>query len=620
MKKILYIITIALALPLFSSCAGMLEEDNFGNPTIESMMSNEENIVLLVGQAYADLKWVHDHWGYWGVSSLTSDECITPVRTPGDHWLDSYYWKRLHTHDWNWMGDAFKNIWNSTISGAVLCNKLLSTLDEYKANISESLYKQYVGELEVVRSYYYYLLFDCFGRIPYLEKFEDKTEPLMEPHDVWSNLVNCLERNAPNLPKVNDANRATNYGRVTQGFAYALLARLYLNAESFDCTPENITLNDNSVYRGTYVPVAGVNDFYTNAVACCDMVIDSKAYSIEENFFSNFKIKNENSKENIFVLVEDGNASFDMRYNGSMANKLRMVILTNHYGLQSAYDLIEKPWNGFCARPAFIDRYAETDVRGPGPAPAGITNEDLPAVPEEWAEIYKNNSTGLATAIKNEFMPLVREFSATVQGYGTQRTQEWGWFVGPIFDKDGVIILDEQNQLCFCFKDVESLDGASWNAGARLSKYEIDKTGTYDWGENDFVLMRYADVLWMREEALLRGGQGSTLANSEDFKMMRNRAFAYDEDPSAAYETAYTTAITLDNIIDERGREFAWEMVRRRDLIRFGKFNDPNYLQYVSAKDDYRKWFPIPFSVLEKSKRDENGVRIWTQNYGYEGF
>lgn len=617
MKKILYIIAIALVLPVFNSCAGLLEEENFGNPTIESMMGNEENVVLLVGQAYADLKWVHDHWGYWGVSSLTSDECITPVRLPGEHWLDSYYWKRLHNHDWNWMGDAFKNIWNSTISGAVLCNKLLATLEENKTAMSETLYKQYVGELEVLRSYYYYLLFDCFGRIPYLEEFVDETSPLMEPQDVWSHLVNCLERNAPNMPKVTDANRASNYGRVTQGFAYSLLARLYLNAESFDCTTENVELEDNTQYRSSFIPVKSATDFYSNAVACCDEVISSGAYSIEDNYFTNFRIKNESSKENIFVLVEDGNASFDLRYNGSMMNKMRMLALTNHYGLQEAYGLVEKPWNGFCARPMYMDRFNERDVRGPGPAPANIKNEDLPAIPEEWAEL---SAAELSKKIKEEFLPEVEAFSKTVQGYGTQRTEEWGWFVGPIFNKDGVIILDEQNQLCFCFKDVESLDAASWNAGARLNKYELDKTGTYAWGENDFVLMRYADVLWMKEEAILRGGQGTSGANTADFQKMLKRAFAYESDPKAAYEAAYTTALTLDNILDERGREFSWEMVRRRDLIRFGKFNDPTYLQYVEAKDDYRKWFPIPFSVLEKGKLDENGNRIWTQNYGYDGF
>ena len=619
MKKIFYILTVALALPLLHSCADMLEEENFGNPTIESMMGNEENVVLLVGQAYADLKWVHDHWGYWGVSSLTSDECITPIRMPGEHWMDSYYWKRLHNHDWNWMGDAFKNIWNSTISGAVLCNKLLTTLAENNSAMSETLYKQYVGELEVLRSYYYYLLFDCFGRIPYLEEFVDKTEPLMDPADVWSHLVNCLERNAPNMPKVTDGNRASNYGRVTQGFAYSLLARLYLNAESFDCTPDNVKLEDNTKFRSSFVKVGSVNDFYTNAVACCDEVINSGAYGIEDDYFANFKIKNENSRENIFVLVEDGNPDFDLRYNGSMMNKLRMLALTNHYGLQATYGLIEKPWNGFCARPTFIDRYNERDVRGPGPAPTGITNEDLPKIPEEWAEL---KASELAAKIKEEFLPEVTEFSKTVQGYGTQRTEEWGWFVGPIFDKDGVIVLDEQNQLSFCFKDVESLEKASWNAGARLSKYEIDKTGTYAWGENDFVLMRYADVLWMKEEAIKRGGSGVSGSNSADFKLMLKRAFAYEDDPEAAYQAAYpgVVSLTLEDILDERGREFSWEMVRRRDLIRFGKYNDPSYLQYVEATDPYRKWFPIPFSVLEKGKIDENGNRVWTQNQGYEGF
>lgn len=620
MKKILYILTIALVLPMFSSCAGLLEEENFGNPTIETMMKNEENVVLLVGQAYADLKWVHDHWGYWGVSSLTSDECITPIRT-GDHWNDSGYWKRLHNHEWNWLGDAFKNIWNSTISGAVLCNKLLATLDEYKESMNEKLYFQYVGELEVLRTYYYYLLFDCFGRIPYLEEFVDKTEALMEPHDVWSHLVDCLERNAPNMPKINDANRAANYGRVTQGFAYSLLARLYLNAESFDCTAANVKLADNSQYRSSFKAIASEADFYTNAVACCDEVINSDAYGIEDNYFANFKMQNENSKENIFVLVEDGNASFDLRYNGSMMNKLRMLSLTHHYSLQSAFGLVEKPWNGFCARPSFIDRYNKRDVRGPGPAPEGITNADLPSLPEEWAETYKDDPQGLAKAVKDEFLPQVVEFSATVQGYGTQRTEDWGWFVGPIFDKDGVIILDENNALSFVCKEVESLDGASWNAGARLNKYELDKSGTYAWGENDFVLMRYADVLWMKEEAIKRGGMGTSGANTSDFKKMLKRAFAYEDDPEAAYNAAYpgVVALELEDILDERGREFTWEMVRRRDLIRFGKFNKPDYLEYVTAKDDYRKWFPIPFSVLEKGKIDETtGKRFWTQNKGYE--
>ena len=75
MKKIFTIIAASvLTLGTLTSCEDLLEEKNYGNPTVESMMSAEENVVLLVGQAYADIKWLHDHWGYRGVASLTSDE------------------------------------------------------------------------------------------------------------------------------------------------------------------------------------------------------------------------------------------------------------------------------------------------------------------------------------------------------------------------------------------------------------------------------------------------------------------------------------------------------------------------------------------------------------------
>ena len=75
---------------------------------------------------------------------------------------------------------------------------------------------------------------------------------------------------------------------------------------------------------------------------------------------------------------------------------------------------------------------------------------------------------------------------------------------------------------------------------------------------------------------------------------------------------------TIDDILDERGREFTWEMVRRRDLIRYNKFNDIQYVTDAKAKEAVRKWFPIPFSVLEKSLIDDNGQKVWTQTPGYE--
>ena len=571
MKKLFYILA-AVATVSFTACDDLLEEKNYGNPTVEDMMANEENVPLLVGQSYADLKWIHDHWGYWGVSSLTSDECVCPIRLPGKHWNDSGYWKNLNVHTWTEFAECFRNIWNSTISGAVNCNQLIKTLTDNNSKMSEASFKQYIGELEVLRSYYFYLLFDCFGRIPYLEEYVDKTEPLMEPEDVWSHLVACLERNAPNMAVVNDSNRPQNYGRVTQGFAYALLARLYLNAESFGCTETN-------VFKSVEKPATFSGSFMDNCVRCCDAVINSGSYKIESDFFANFKIDNSASKENIFVLVEDGNAEFDHRYNGSMSNKLRIPILTLHYSHQQTWGMIEKPWNGFSARPEFMALYNENDVRGAGNEYETITDADGAQV-----TVHK----------------------------GTRSTKQWGWFVGPVYDAKGEnILLDENKDQSIVRIEIESLDGATWNDGARLWKYEIDKAGAYAYGENDFVLMRYADVLWMKEEAILRGGAGTSGFNSADFNTLKKRTFAYG---GTSFEEAYGAAPTLEMILDERGREFAWELVRRRDLIRFGEYEKVQYVTNTNA--DYR-WFPIPYSVLEKSKRDENGNPYWTQNKGY---
>ena len=572
MKRFVFTIFAAvLAMSLMNSCDKMLEEINYGNPTTADLMTNEANVPLLVGQCYAEVKWLHDHWGYWGVVTLTADEGLCPTRMPDKDWADGGYWRNLNTHNWNEMGGAFRNIWETTISGAVLCNKLLKTMNDYKSSMSDKVYDQYTGELEVMRSYYYYMLFDCFGRIPYLEEFVDRaSDPLMEPCDVWSHLVNCLEKNAPNLPAVtDDASRALNYGRATQGLAYSLLARLYLNAESFDCTPANIKISNEHT-----TPIKSAADFYTNCVRCCDAIINAGSYSIEPDYFTNFKIDNSSSKENIFVIVENGEANIDERSGGDgmMLNKLRISLLTLNYNHQKTYNMLETPWNGFCARPNFIDRFAASDVRGPG----------------------------------NE-------------GKGTNDTKQWGWFLGPVYDASGKLCKDkdEAKSDCIIVKDVTSLTEATDLEGARNIKYEVDKSGKYKYSENDFVLFRYADVLWMKEEAIVRGGSGTSGWDTPDFQTLRKRAFAYDADPAAAYNAAYPNAKTLDGILDERGREFSWENMRRRDLIRFGKFNKNDYIGFITASDDYRKWFPIPYKILEKSVRGADGKPVWTQNPGY---
>lgn len=117
---------------------------------------------------------------------------------------------------------------------------------------------------------------------------------------------------------------------------------------------------------------------------------------------------------------------------------------------------------------------------------------------------------------------------------------------------------------------------------------------------NDLPIFRFADILLMKAEALTR--QGSSGA-----KALFNQIRTYAGAPTIANEP------TLQEIYDERGREFFDENWRRNDMIRFGHYEDeffPHYKDFPDASFDKRhRIFPIPQSDI-----DLNG---WEQNPGY---
>ena len=136
-------------------------------------------------------------------------------------------------------------------------------------------------------------------------------------------------------------------------------------------------------------------------------------------------------------------------------------------------------------------------------------------------------------------------------------------------------------------------------AGARMKKYELDASATNDGKlqSNDIVLFRYADVLLMKSEAKVRNGGNGDAELTE----VRERAGA----------TLDVTA-TLETLLEERLREFAWEGLRRQDLVRFGKFTRAYTDRPQLPKEDtgYTTVFPIHEDVLSLNGK-------LTQNYGY---
>jgi hypothetical protein len=127
----------------------------------------------------------------------------------------------------------------------------------------------------------------------------------------------------------------------------------------------------------------------------------------------------------------------------------------------------------------------------------------------------------------------------------------------------------------------------------------------------DFPMFRLADAYLIYAEAHLRGGGGTAAEAVDLVNAIRERAYGDESGDISAAD------LTLDFILDERGRELIWEGHRRTDLIRFGLFTGGEYLWAFKggtaagqATAETRDLYPLPESELLANPN-------LTQNPGY---
>lgn len=139
----------------------------------------------------------------------------------------------------------------------------------------------------------------------------------------------------------------------------------------------------------------------------------------------------------------------------------------------------------------------------------------------------------------------------------------------------------------------------------RSFKYPEDPDGTTDVTSSDVPLMRYADILLMRAEALneLNG------PNQESIDLINAVRQAANVHVIELIDFGSTEALR-DFILDERGREFHSEFLRRQDLIRHGKFIEMARDRGKPA-EAHHVLFPIPQAEIGRNPELE-------QNEGYQ--
>lgn len=145
----------------------------------------------------------------------------------------------------------------------------------------------------------------------------------------------------------------------------------------------------------------------------------------------------------------------------------------------------------------------------------------------------------------------------------------------------------------------EQNPGSVLMSGALPIKYGEDPDATGEESQIDWIVYRYADVLTLMAEALVREGNAVTQEAVDLLNSVHTRAGlqAYTMSDFATVDSF------LDAVLLERGHELWFEGVRRSDLIRYGKYIEyaRTYKHSVTAQD-YMNLMPLLQSVIDESK------------------
>lgn len=533
-------LTLSTGWAMFS-CTN-LEVDIVSELTPNNFPKNAEQYDAATGGVYAKLAAGFSD-EYWRLQELSTDAAILPARD--GNWDDGGKYREVHKHIWTPDNGTIRSVWRWSYEGVNLVNQTLLMLEPAEESAVKTLK---VSQIRYMRALYYYFLMDLYGNVPILKKFGDKgktntrTEVFTYIEAELKEIINQLptERSLP------------NYARPTKWSAHALLAKMYLNAE---------------VYTGTARP--------NEAIAQCDAIINSGLFDIDSDYLAIFAPDNGPNgkalqiKETIFAVWYD-----PFKSKGNVFSRYSLhprLDLVGKYNLPAAF----RPSNCMSTLLEFYQKFDEPEadkrmamwLRGKQYDSKGNpimikttkgaldskTPEAEKADPIEWHFAF-----GDEMSLKHNSLPEAMDVGKDLLG-----------------DAKGIRNIK--------FWPDPNMDASSRNAS------------------NNMPVFRYADILMMKAEAMLRGGS-PTLGHTavELVNKIRQRA-----------GTTQLSAVTLEQLREERAREFVWEGWRRNDMIRFGEFGKKWELKYDETPA-YRNIYPVPFEQL----RMNNELQ---QNPGYPG-
>ncbi|TCD01374.1 RagB/SusD family nutrient uptake outer membrane protein [Pedobacter psychroterrae] len=555
-NKILMLLLAFIGLTATYSCS-KLEEKVLDESSVAGL-NDKQQAEGIIAPVYAKLEDIFIHTNYFALQEISTDEAILPFRG-GTDWGDNGIYLQLHQHE-NISTDVnVRNTWNNILIGI---SRSVTAINALPTNPDPSA-KLFAAEAKGMRAYYNMLLLDLYGLV-FVKDDASETSKILRGDEA----VEYIKSELLSIEPVVET--TTGPGRITKGAVWGLLARLHMNA---------------AVYRNVYAPtVTFTNDDLDKAIDYCNKIISAGQYNLSPDYFSLFSDNNHTNKELIFAVDQraDLNGHNRLGYFSISGDQFPLPAYTGANGTDG---------------PAITSDFYRTWVEANGAVDPAIADP----------RFFKQNLPSATGCVDAASFNINR---------GILRGQQYG-----LIRRNGVFLKcpDGKMQVDKLFYDTRSrptlavdfteivdytVAGSNYNTGYRVSKYEFSKTSVSgrNFGEHDIIILRLADIYLMRAEAKLRKGDASALA---DVNMVRAAR-------TATTPAAPLTNITLDLLFRERGFEFYWEMVRRTDMIRFGKYEG---IWTEKKNTDVRKrLFPIPQTAIDGAS---NLPGYLVQNPGY---
>lgn len=478
--------------------------------------------------------------------SCNSDE-YTAISFGGDY-LNSRDMANfsLHSVDPDASRNQLDGPYGDLQQGITRCNQILMDLGEEDVAVS--------APVRAARAFYTFVLMDNWGDTPIIDYRLLGADGVVDRSpraDVARWIEAELLEVRDNCPT--EVSTAT-YGRPTRWMVDALLAKLYINwvvytqdvtAPGWSSTASNEKLND--------------------CVAACDDIIQSGLFDLSDDYKKKFMYDNgPHIKDFIYAMPFDAVTQTGMTYSrfrtwrqGQKDNGFYSTPLASSVG------------GNMALTPEFAALFCLPGDRR-NDVIAGDANADT-------FDVYQYDAiTGEKTGIRNLYKSEPVTFTKKI----TLAKQDGDLDTG------------------------KDLNG--WTQGYKSIKFfpNVEEVNAHGRNQsNDIPIFRYADILLMKCEAIVRGAD-ATLGDTPQSLFNQIRSYVH--------APAITSAPSLQDILDERGREFLDEHWRRNDLIRFGDFERSWGFKHLNpdAGALTNRLLPLGRGILDLNTN-------WKQNAGY---